>query len=110
MRFTIRTRFIVAMAAMVVTSCGNGSADPSVTTEGEGSPSPSVSTSTVPINQGTATRPVTLTLLTHDSFLVSEGILDTFKLETGIEVEVLQAGDAGAVVNQAILTRDNPLA
>ncbi|MBT8201522.1 MAG: thiamine ABC transporter substrate-binding protein [Acidimicrobiia bacterium] len=69
-----------------------------------------MSTSTVPINQGTATRPVTLTLLTHDSFLVSEGILDTFKLETGIEVEVLQAGDAGAVVNQAILTRDNPLA
>ncbi len=110
MRFTNHMRIVVATTALVVTGCGNGSADPSATTNGEGSPSVSMSTSTVPIEEGTSTDPVSLTMLTHDSFLVSEGILDTFKLETGIEVEVLQAGDAGAVVNQAILTADNPLA
>ncbi|HYI23563.1 MAG TPA: thiamine ABC transporter substrate-binding protein, partial [Candidatus Limnocylindrales bacterium] len=48
--------------------------------------------------------------MTHDSFAVSDGILEAFEQEHGVEVEVLRGGDAGAVVNQAILTRDNPLA
>jgi thiamine transport system substrate-binding protein len=49
-------------------------------------------------------------LLTHDSFLLSDGVLDAFTEETGIEVELLQGGDAGQVVNQAILTNGNPQA
>jgi len=56
--------------------------------------------------------PETLTLITHDSFAAGVGD-DTFAPFTeqwGIEVEVIAAGDAGALVNQAILTRDNPLA
>lgn len=53
---------------------------------------------------------ITLRLLTHDSFVVSEGVLETFTDETGIEVELIQGGDAGTVVNQAILTKGNPQA
>jgi thiamine transport system substrate-binding protein len=49
-----------------------------------------------------------LTLVTHDSFDVSEGVLEAFTEETGIEVEVLAAGDAGSMVNQAILTKGSP--
>ena len=49
-------------------------------------------------------------LLTHDSFTLSEGLLDAFTEETGIDVEVIQGGDAGTVVNQAILTNGNPQA
>ena len=49
-------------------------------------------------------------LLTHDSFLLSDGVLDAFTEETGIEVELIQGGDAGQVVNQAILTNGNPQA
>ena len=49
-------------------------------------------------------------LLTHDSFLVSEGLLEAFTEETGITVTVLRSGDAGTMVNQAILTKDNPIA
>jgi thiamine transport system substrate-binding protein len=52
----------------------------------------------------------TVRLLTHDSFLLSDGVLDAFTEETGIEVELLQGGDAGQVVNQAILTNGNPQA
>lgn len=52
----------------------------------------------------------TVRLLTHDSFVLSEGVLDAFTEETGIEVEVIQGGDAGTVVNQAILTQGNPQA
>jgi thiamine transport system substrate-binding protein len=55
-----------------------------------------------------AAEPVTIRLLTHDSFAVSEGILEGFTKATGIEVELVQGGDAGAVVNQAILTKGNP--
>ncbi len=58
----------------------------------------------------TADGPVTLRLLTHDSFAVSDGVLDGFTTETGIRVELLQGGDAGTVVNQAILTAGNPQA
>ncbi len=53
---------------------------------------------------------VTLRLLTHDSFAVSDGVLEAFTEDTGIEVELLQGGDAGTVVNQAILTNGNPQA
>ena len=53
--------------------------------------------------------PVTITLVTHDSFAVSEGLLDQFTADTGITVKVLQAGDGGEMVNQAILTKGDPL-
>ena len=56
-----------------------------------------------------ATGRVTLRLLTHDSFNASEEVLDAFTAQTGIEVEVVKSGDAGAMVNQAILTKGNPL-
>lgn len=51
-----------------------------------------------------------VTLLTHDSFLVSEEVLTDFTAETGIAVNVVRAGDGGAMLNQAILTKDNPIA
>ena len=51
---------------------------------------------------------VTLRLLTHESFNVSEDVLAAFTEETGITVEPIATGDAGAVVNQAILTVDDP--
>jgi thiamine transport system substrate-binding protein len=51
-----------------------------------------------------------VTLLTHDSFNVSEDVLAAFTRSSGVEVEVLRGGDAGVMVNQAILSRDNPQA
>ncbi len=50
----------------------------------------------------------TVTLLTHDSFDISEEVLDAFTDETGVEVEVVPLGDAGTALNQTILTRDAP--
>jgi thiamine transport system substrate-binding protein len=35
---------------------------------------------------------------------------DTFKRETGVTVKVLRAGDAWVALNEAILTKDNPVA
>jgi thiamine transport system substrate-binding protein len=51
----------------------------------------------------------TITLMTHDSFAVSKPVLRSFTERTGIDVEILQAGDAGVALNQAILSKDDPL-
>lgn len=61
------------------------------------------------VGAGTAQEDVTLTVLTHDSFNVSEDVLIAFEEQTGMRVEILRAGDAGQVVNQAVLTAGNPL-
>lgn len=51
----------------------------------------------------------TVTLVTHDSFALSEGLLESFTEETGWDVELVAPGDGGALVNQLILTADSPL-
>lgn len=50
-----------------------------------------------------------LTVVTHDSFSVSEDVLAAFEAETGMRVEILRSGDTGSMVNQSILSRANPL-
>ncbi|MGD2102155.1 MAG: ABC transporter substrate-binding protein, partial [Acidimicrobiia bacterium] len=56
--------------------------------------------------------PESLTLIAHDSFAgsVTDETFNVFTEDTGIDVEVLAAGDAGSLVNQAVLSTDNPLA
>lgn len=65
-------------------------------------------------SQETATpqssEPQTLTILTHDSFAVSEAVVKSFEEVNNAKVVFLQSGDAGAVLNKAILTKDAPLA
>jgi thiamine transport system substrate-binding protein len=81
----VRTsKVMVAAAAIVLSACSGGGA----------SPSPSGP----------------LTLLTHDAFAISDPVLAEFDQQHGTTVKVLRAGDAGAMVNQAILTKDAPLA
>ena len=58
----------------------------------------------------TAPSERTVRIMTHDSFDISEEVLSAFESEHNATVEILQAGDAGVVLNQAILSKDNPLA
>lgn len=57
----------------------------------------------------TDTDGVTLRLVTHDSFAVSDGLFDRFTDQTGITVQVVPSGDAGQMVSQSILTAGNPV-
>ena len=57
-----------------------------------------------------STEPQTITIMTHDSFSVSEEVVKTFEDANHAKVVFLQSGDAGAVLNKAILTKDAPLA
>lgn len=63
--------------------------------------------------QSTSTQPAepqTLTVMTHDSFAVSEEVVNAFEKVNHTKVVFLQSGDAGAVLNKAILIKDAPLA
>lgn len=54
--------------------------------------------------------PTTLTVATHDSFSLSADLLDQFEAEHNAELQFLQLGDAGELVNQLVLSADAPLA
>jgi thiamine transport system substrate-binding protein len=89
-----RTRITFAVVGLVVAACGGGTTSDDQTTTTE------------------RAQPAELTLMAHDSFAggTTEETFAAFTAETGIEVRVLPAGDAGSMVNQAILTADNPIA
>jgi len=55
-------------------------------------------------------EPQTLTVMTHDSFAVSEDVVKAFESANNAKVVFLQSGDAGAMLNKAILTKEAPLA
>lgn len=50
-----------------------------------------------------------LVVLTHDSFAMTEEVLAAFEADSGVSIEILRSGDAGQMVNQAILSKNNPL-
>ena len=56
--------------------------------------------------------PSAITLVTYDSFPASDTslneALDAFTEDTGIDVELLVAGDTGTMVSKAVLTAGNP--
>lgn len=57
-----------------------------------------------------STEPQTLTVMTHDSFAVNEDVVKAFEEANNARLVFLQSGDAGAVLNKAVLTKDAPLA
>jgi len=58
----------------------------------------------------TAPHIATVLLLTHSSFAVSKDVLAAFTAQTGYKVKLVQPGDAGVMVNAAILRKNNPVA
>ncbi|MGD2207127.1 MAG: thiamine ABC transporter substrate-binding protein, partial [Anaerolineae bacterium] len=93
----------ILIAATLMAACGpTPTAIPSPT-------EPPVVESPIPTaTQAEAGR--TLTVMTHDSFDVSEEVIAAFQESCGCEVQFLRSGDTGLMLNQALLSKDNPLA
>jgi thiamine transport system substrate-binding protein len=83
---------LLLAAALAVSACGDDD----------------TTASTDPTTAGEEQEASSIRLVTHDSFDVSEEVLEAFTEETGITVELLASGDAGSMVNQAILTKGRP--
>jgi thiamine transport system substrate-binding protein len=54
--------------------------------------------------------PRSLTVMTHDSFAVSEDLVAQFESENNATVNFIRSGDTGSALNRAILSKDNPIA
>jgi len=52
----------------------------------------------------------TLTVMTHDSFDASKEVIAAFEESCQCKVQFLKSGDTGLMLNQAILSKENPLA
>jgi thiamine transport system substrate-binding protein len=50
----------------------------------------------------------TLTVLTHESFALSDSVLHQFEAANNVKVQFIKQGDAGQALTRAILTKDNP--
>ncbi|MFD7259411.1 thiamine ABC transporter substrate binding subunit [Streptomyces sp. NPDC059874] len=57
---------------------------------------------------GETPKSKTVTLVSHDSFNVTDTVLKEFEQQSGYTVKVLKSGDAGAALNQEILTKGSP--
>lgn len=79
--------FITLIAALVLSACGGNAT-----------------------LQGKPSEPIILRVLVHDSFAINSSLVQDFEEERNIKVEFIKGGDAGTVLNKALLTSDNPLA
>jgi thiamine transport system substrate-binding protein len=75
------------------------------------SASPAAGTPTVTASPApTPGAPTELVLLTHDAFALTDTVIQAFERDHNATLKVLKAGDAGSMVNQAILSKGHPLA
>ncbi|MEX0592359.1 MAG: thiamine ABC transporter substrate-binding protein [Nitriliruptoraceae bacterium] len=79
-------RWVAALAivSMAIAACGDASDD------------------------ATDSEPTTVRVLTHDSFDVDADLVAAYEHAHNLRIEFIAMGDAGSVVNQAILTRNAP--
>ena len=57
---------------------------------------------------GDGETPTDVVLVTHDSFVISDDVRSEFEESTGLELRILQSGDAGELLSKALLTAGNP--
>ncbi len=57
---------------------------------------------------GSDSGPREVVLVAHDSFVIAKDVKAAFERESGLELRILQSGDAGEMVNRALLTKGNP--
>ena len=112
-RTWFRLASVLVVVGLIAIACGAD--EPVVQTTAAPAPSTSAATSTT---TGTTAAPTTeaspmvegeLTLVANNAFSTVSYLLDPFGAETGVDLQLLAGGDVGSMVNQAILTKDNPL-
>jgi len=57
---------------------------------------------------GGSDQPNDVVLVTHDSFAISPAVKTAFEEESGLELKILKAGDAGELVTRALLAAGKP--
>ncbi|MFY9331275.1 MAG: thiamine ABC transporter substrate-binding protein [Candidatus Nanopelagicales bacterium] len=81
-----------ASAGLILAACGGSSSTDSASTGAT----------------TTAADPVNVRVITHDSFALSEALVEEFEATSNITIDFISAGDAGEIVNRAVLASGNP--
>ena len=119
--------FLLAIFSLLLVACGGEEEEPAAEPGAAATETPVVAVETEAVATETpaataepetaatetpaaAAEPAELTVMTHDSFDASEEVLAQFEADHNVKLVLLPAGDAGTALNQAILSRDNPLA
>jgi thiamine transport system substrate-binding protein len=98
---------VVSFVALALTACGDDSSSSASAKCFDKPTTAAISAESVKSGQSKGTS---ITLVTHDSFALSDGTLEKFTAQTGIEVKLLKSDDAGAMVSQAVITSGKPTA
>jgi len=95
--------FVIGLVglALGLGACSPAAATPAATTQ----PLPAATQPAAPAEMAPM-----LTVMTHDSFAVSEGLVAAFEQENKVKVTFVKSGDTGGALNRAILSKDAPLA
>jgi len=100
---------LLLMALVVIAACSNA-ADQVPPVEPSTAPESITPTAAPTFTPEPTEIPKTITLMSHDSFNASEDVIAAFEETNNVKIEFLRSGDAGAALNQAILSKDAPLA
>ena len=112
--------FLLLILSVLLAACGAPAATPTPAALSAATNAPAVTdtaspaevlpTDTAPAPEATSAETRTLTVMTHDSFNASEGVIQEFELANNVKITFLKSGDAGAALNKAVLAKDAPLA
>lgn len=109
---TFRFLFSVLLLLLLatVTACGSAAEPTQTDTQAEAVEETSAGVESVDESPAETAPPDTIILMSHDSFDAGEEVIAAFEEANNVKIEFLRSGDAGAVLNQAILSKENPLA
>lgn len=112
-RFSLLALLLVA--ALLLSACPapatvTPTVAPTVATEPTAAPTEAQPTGAPTAAATAPATGATLTVMTHDSFSVSEQVVAAFQSQCGCVVQFLKSGDTGSALNKAILSKGNPLA
>jgi thiamine transport system substrate-binding protein len=99
MKITIFRLLSLVFIAVMLVSCAQPGAAPTPTAAAQPSATGAAS----------GAAPV-LTVMTHDSFAVTESLVRQFETQNHVKLSFVKNGDAGSALNRAILSKDAPLA
>ena len=100
---------VLALAAVASLACAQEDAVPTASPPQPTATAESVTPTATPSPTATP-EPRELTVLTHDSFDIGKEVIQEFEEANNARVVILKAGDAGEVLNRAILEKGNPSA
>lgn len=103
----MKTRWIqwmcILLLAAVAAGCAEANGSPTAT------PAPGETAAASPATAAVEGETV-LTVMTHDSFAVTEDVVRQFEQENGVKLSFVKSGDAGSALNRAILSKAAPMA